>query len=162
MNYLGINENNLSDTAHTLNQLLADYHIYYQNLRNFHWNIRGENFFDLHAQFEALYSDARTRIDAIAERILTLRHRPVSLFSDYLEMAEVREDRESRSDREMVLTVLDNHRILITRMREVLDAAQTARDEGTTDLVSGFLQELEKKSWMLQAWAARKAAPVPA
>ncbi|MEZ4933822.1 MAG: ferritin-like domain-containing protein [Saprospiraceae bacterium] len=58
MNYLGIDKKRSTETVKQLNQLLANYHVYYQNLRNFHWNINGENFFDLHVQFEALYSDA--------------------------------------------------------------------------------------------------------
>ena len=76
MNYLGFDEYQTAKTVKTLDKLLASYQVYYQNLRNFHWNVEGENFFDLHAKFEKLYKDARVKIDEIAERILTLRHRP--------------------------------------------------------------------------------------
>ncbi len=156
MNYLGFNPNNLTETVRNLNQLLADYQVYYQNLRNFHWNVEGENFFDLHAQFEALYTDARIKIDEIAERILTLRSRPVSTLTDYLETSNVDEARKVTNDREMVMTILENHKVLISCMRDVISAAGKAGDEGTIDMIGGFLSELEKKSWMLDAWASRK------
>lgn len=71
MNYLNMNDEKLLPVVIELNTLLAEYHIYYQKLRNYHWNILGKNFFDLHDKFEELYGQARIRIDEIAERILT-------------------------------------------------------------------------------------------
>src|SRR5690606_16366043 len=99
---------------------------YYQNLRNFHWNIQGENFMDLHEKFEQLYDDARLKIDEIAERILTLRMRPLSQFSDYLDRAEVAEAGHVETDVEMVDTILENHQIVIKNMRRTLKAADEA------------------------------------
>ena len=121
-------------------------------MRNFHWNVSGENFFDLHTQFEALYNTAKENIDAVAERILTLRMRPLSNLGEYLLSSEIEEAGTVSNDREMGRIILDNHRLLIQDMREVLQAASSAGDEGTIDLIGGMLQSLEKKSWMLDAW----------
>lgn len=162
MNYHGLNKNELAATVKNLNQLLADYQIYYQNLRNFHWNVQGENFFDLHSKFETLYTDARIKIDAIGERILTLHGKPMSLLSSYLKIAKVQEGRDVETDHQMVMTVLENHKILIDCMRDVIRTAGKANDEGTIDLIGGFLSDLEKSSWMLDAWAVRKVEMVMA
>jgi len=156
MNYLGFEKSKITNTVKHLNQLLANYHIYYQNLRNFHWNIKGENFFELHNQFEGLYNDARLKIDEIAERILTLRHRPMSTLSGYLDSAEVQENHGKMSDREMVSALLENHKILIENFRKTIKAADEASDEGTIDMIGGFLENIEKSSWMLDAWMADK------
>ena len=155
MNYLGIDKTQSKNTVKELNQLLACYHVYYQNLRNFHWNVTGENFFDLHGRFEEFYMEARSRIDAIAERILTLRHRPMSTLSTYLDKSLIAEAGLVADDREMVHTILDNHRVLIDCMRNTLRAASKVEDEGTIDLIGGFLADLEKSSWMLDAWYTR-------
>lgn len=152
MDYLGLNEEKTKKTVKSLNRLLANYQIYYQNLRNFHWNIVGHNFFDLHEKFEELYEDAREKIDEIAERILVLRHHPMSRMSAYLKYAEVAESEIGTDDEHMVEEVLENHRILIQNMRIVLNACEESDDEGTTDMIAGFLENLEKKSWMLDAW----------
>lgn len=162
MNYLGIEKKDLIATTKKLNTLLANYHLYYQNLRNFHWNVSGENFFDLHTQFEALYDTAKENIDAVAERILTLRMRPLSNLGEYLLSAEIEEAGTISNDREMVRIILDNHRILIQDMREVLQAASSAGDKGTVDLIGGMLQSLEKKSWMLDAWQMQHQASLVA
>ncbi len=162
MNYLGLSREKLYPTVEELNRLLANYHLYYQNLRNVHWNIEGENFFDLHEQFEELYDDAKEKIDDIAERILTLRFRPLSQMSEYLSRADIEEAGYLNTDREMVDMVLDNHKMIIANMRQVLDAADAISDEGTIDMVGGFLADLEKRSWMLDAWKARVLEGQPA
>lgn len=152
MNYLGMDSSKVKGTVKELNILLSNYHLYYQNLRNFHWNIQGENFLDLHEQFEQLYDDARMKIDEIAERILTLRMRPVSQFSEYLDLSEVKEAGQVREDIQMINIILENHRIIIENMRRVIEAADEVSDEGTIDMIGGFLSNLEKVSWMLDAW----------
>lgn len=135
-----------------LNKLLADYHIYYQKLRNFHWNILGENFFDLHNKFEELYTDAQTKIDEIAERILTLRYHPITRYSDYLEISSIKESESVKSDNKMVLEILDDHETLLKQMSNVINKANNANDEGTIDLIGAYIRQIEKSSWMLDAW----------
>lgn len=162
MNYLGLNRKEVAKTVDRLNDLLSNYHIYYQNLRNFHWNVDGENFFDLHEQFEELYDDAREKIDEIAERVLTLRLRPVSKLSSYLDRAAVEESDILEDEFEMVETTLENHRIIIENMREIIRSADKIEDEGTIDMIGGFLADLEKSSWMLDTWKAKKEANVTA
>ena len=138
-----------------LNTLLSDYHMYYQKLRSFHWNILGKNFFDLHEQFENMYNDAQIKIDEIAERILTLRHHPVSKFSDYIKIATVQEESAMISDQAMIDSLLNDHKIILAQMSSVIDSAENAGDEGTIDLVGAYIRELEKTSWMLNAWTKK-------
>lgn len=159
MNYLNINEEKLFPVVEELNTLLADYHMYYQKLRNFHWNIRGHNFFDLHEKFEELYTDARIKIDEIAERILTLRYHPLSNYSEYLETSSIQESNISLSDREMVTEVLKAHSSLLKQMSKVVQKADEVRDEGTIDLIGSYIRELEKISWMLDAWGRERSEP---
>jgi starvation-inducible DNA-binding protein len=156
MNYLNLNEDKLSNVVIEMNQLLADYHLYYQNLRNFHWNIVGENFFELHNKFEELYNEARIKIDAIAERILTLRFHPLSNYSAYLKLSNIDEASRELTDRKMVETLLNNHKILIVQLNKVIETAVEANDEGTIDLMGAYIRELEKSSWMLDAWNKTK------
>jgi starvation-inducible DNA-binding protein len=162
MNYLGLDRKEVAKTADRLNDLLSNYHVYYQNLRNFHWNVDGENFFDLHEKFEELYDDAQEKIDEIAERVLTLRLRPVSKLSSYLDRAAITESDILDDEFEMVETILENHRIIIENMREIIRSADKVEDEGTIDMIGGFLADLEKSSWMLDAWKAKKEANVTA
>lgn len=155
MSYLNMQDEKLIPVVVELNTLLANYHIYYQKLRNFHWNVLGENFFDLHNKFEELYTDARTKIDEVAERILTLRYHPMSKFSDYLEISMIKESSPLQSDKEMVTELIQDHKLLLEQMSKVLSKADEAKDEGTIDLIGAYIRELEKASWMLDAWTKK-------
>jgi len=152
MSYLDIKKKNVKPVVEELNILLADYNIYYQNLRGFHWNVVGKNFFDLHEKFEELYTDARIKIDEIAERILTLRYHPENRFSEYTKQAVVKEKASLITDEEMIDCVLNNHEEILKQMSKVVEKAEDAGDEGTIDMMGGYIGSLEKVSWMLDAW----------
>ncbi|MDC6405234.1 MULTISPECIES: Dps family protein [Maribacter] len=152
MSYLAIDTKEVKPVVEELNVLLADYNIYYQNLRGFHWNVLGKNFFDLHEKFEELYTDARIKIDEIAERILTLRHHPESLFTEYFKLSKVKETSSLISDQKMVEHILTNHESILKQMNKVIKKADEAGDEGTIDMMGGYIASLEKVSWMLDAW----------
>jgi starvation-inducible DNA-binding protein len=145
-------DENILPVVVELNTLLADYHLYYQKLRSNHWNILGKNFFDLHNKFEEMYNDARIKIDEIAERILTLRYHPMSKYSDYLQVSSINETLALKTDKEMVSDTINDHKILLKQMNLVIDKANAVSDEGTIDLIGAYIRDLEKSSWMLDAW----------
>lgn len=135
-----------------LNNLLASYEIYYQNLRNFHWNVTGPNFFELHAKFEELYNEATLAIDETAERILTLGERPYSSFSEYIENSVITEAKLVEEAKKMVEIVRDNLNSLLNLERSVLEVAGDHGDEGTVTLMSDYISAKEKTVWMLSAY----------
>jgi Ferritin-like domain len=83
LNAIGLDDASAKKLAEKLNVLLANYSIFYQNTRGYHWNIKGDKFFELHAKFEELYNDLLLKIDEIAERILTLGQTPPHNYTDY-------------------------------------------------------------------------------
>ncbi|MBU3012655.1 DNA starvation/stationary phase protection protein [Polaribacter vadi] len=153
MDYLNIDNQKVLPVVSELNVLLADFHVYYQKLRNFHWNILGKNFFDLHNKFEEMYNDTRVKIDEIAERIVTLKYHPISKLSDYIEVSKIKESSPLLSDDEMVKEIIEDHRIILEQFGKVIDRAEKAKDEGTLDLIGAYIRELEKSTWMLNAWS---------
>lgn len=160
MDYLKLDKSKTEKTVFELNVLLADYHLYYQKLRNFHWNISGVNFFDLHDKFEELYNDAKLKIDEIAERILTLRNQPLSNLSQYLEISNIKEADSDLQDKQMIEALLKDHGLILEQMRKVIKIAEEGDDEGTVDLIGAYIRELEKTSWMLDAWRAKTGRTV--
>lgn len=135
-----------------LNDLLANYQVYYQNLRNFHWNVTGPNFFELHAKFEELYNAANEAVDETAERILTLGARPLSSYQEYIETASIKEAKEITDPLKMVETVKNNMNTLLELERQTLEAAGESGDEGTASLMSDYITAKEKVVWMLSAY----------
>ncbi len=135
-----------------LQNLLADFQLYYTNLRGFHWNIVGKQFFRLHDQFEELYDEAATQIDEIAERILMLGETPNHNFSDYLKVGEIKETGVVSDAKETVSLVLDYLKVLVAKERKIVEMASEAGDEVTVGLMVGYLEGQEKTIWMLTAF----------
>lgn len=140
--------------AAELNKLLASYQILYMNVRGFHWNIRGNQFFELHLKFEEIYNDLLLKVDALAERILTLDGVPMHSFSDYLKVSAIPEQKGLHDGRACVESLLDSFRELLVAQRCILGQAAEAGDEGTASILSDYVQQQEKLVWMLRAYLA--------
>ncbi|MFY0688213.1 MAG: DNA starvation/stationary phase protection protein [Cyclobacteriaceae bacterium] len=151
-NLIGIDIEKAKSLNHQLNDLLANYQLFYQNLRGFHWNIKGKEFFELHLKFEELYDDAVVKIDEIAERILTLGGEPLHTYSDYLATSAIQEEKGVVDGRKGVEIVVNNFSTLISKERAILKLAGDAEDEGTVSLMSDYITETEKTLWMLNAY----------
>ena len=151
---LGLQKDKINDLALDLNELLANFQVYYQNLRGLHWNIKGKSFFELHVKFEELYTDSQEKIDMIAERILTLEGTPLHTFEDYTNLANVPVGKNISNDTESVNLIVTSLSKLIEIERNILNESDEADDEGTNAMMSDFVSEQEKTVWMLKAWLA--------
>ena len=152
LNSIGLDTKKTKDLANDLNDLLANFQIYYQNLRGIHWNIKGKRFFDLHVKFEGLYTDANMKVDLIAERILTLGDTPLHTFDDYTKLAKVPVGKNISIDEKAVRLIVDSLTQLLTIERKILNKSGEANDEGTNSMMSDFITEQEKTVWMMKAW----------
>lgn len=137
--------------AAKLNELLATYQVFYTNVRGYHWNIKGVNFFELHAKFEEIYTDLITKVDEVAERILTLGYTPNNAYSQYLKVSRIKEDIAVSGAQECLSGTLQGLKTLLDQQREILALAGDADDEGTASQMSDYIKEQEKLVWMFQA-----------
>lgn len=151
-NSIGIDKEQASKLSRELNDLLANYQLFYQNLRGLHWNIKGKEFFELHVKFEEFYNDAVIKVDEIAERILTLEGEPFHTYSDYLQTAEINEEKNIVNGKQGVEIIINNFKILIAKERAILSLASNTEDEGTVSLMSDYISQTEKTLWMLNSY----------
>ncbi|MBE7660832.1 Dps family protein [Tenacibaculum finnmarkense] len=149
---LGLDSKKSIQLVAELNTLLANFQVYYQNVRGLHWNIKGKSFFELHVKFEELYTDAQEKVDLIAERILTLQGTPLHTFDDYIKLATVSIGKDISNDEKAVALVVDSLAELLKIERAILAISDDANDEGTNSMMSDFIAEQEKTMWMLNAW----------
>lgn len=152
LNSIGLDSKKAKQLAENLNTLLANFQLYYQNLRGIHWNIKGRAFFDLHVKFEELYNDANMKVDEIAERILTLGETPLHTFDDYTNYGKVPVGKNVSEDKNAVNLIVDSLTELLKIERDILNKSSDAEDEGTNAMMSGFIAQQEKTVWMMKAW----------
>ncbi|MEQ8302704.1 MAG: Dps family protein [Cyclobacteriaceae bacterium] len=152
LNRIGLNTKKTKELAALLNDLLANYSTFYQNVRGYHWNIKGEKFFELHLKFEELYNNLFLKIDEVAERILTLGYAPNHKYTDYLKESKISESKEVSDGSKAVGNILDSFKVLLTKQRHLLELSAEIDDEGTNALMSDYIREQEKLVWMYSAF----------
>ncbi len=154
-NRIGLDFEKAKHLSDKLNELLANYSIFYQNTRGYHWNIKGEKFFELHLKFEELYNDLLLKIDEIAERILTLGHTPKHNYTDYRKNSSIEESDQVSDGIKAVQNILSSFQTIIILQRELLTISSDANDEGTNALMSDYIRIQEKMIWMYSSFMNR-------
>lgn len=152
LNRIGLDTEKSKELANLLNDLLANYSVFYQNARGYHWNISGDKFFELHVKFEELYNDLFVKIDEVAERILTLGHVPSHKFSEYFNKTNIPEGDEVSDGKMAIEKILSAFQILLAKQRHILDLSGDINDEGTNAQMSDYIREQEKLVWMYSAY----------
>ncbi len=151
-NQIGLDKTKSKSLAAGLNNLLANYMMFYQNTRGLHWNIKGEKFFELHLKFEELYTNLLLKVDEVAERILTLGATPLHTFDDYNNTSEIKRVKNVSDGKKGIQAILNAFEIIIVRQRELLNLSADAGDEGTNALMSDYIREQEKLVWMYSSY----------
>lgn len=154
-NSIGLDSTKSKQLAEKLNILLANYSVFYQNTRGYHWNIKGQKFFELHLKFEELYNDLFIKIDEVAERILTLGYSPDHRYSIYMKNSGIRESTQVSDGFKAVGDILNSFKTIITLQREILLLSEDADDEGTNALMSDYIRAQEKLVWMYTSFLGK-------
>lgn len=155
LNHIGLDSAKAKQLAVKMNELLADYQVFYMNTRGFHWNIKGEKFFELHVKFEELYNNLVLKIDEIAERILTLNETPLHSYADYLQITKISPVKDTSDGKKAVSSILEAFEVIILKQRELLNFSAEINDEGTNALMSDYIREQEKLVWMYSAFMGK-------
>jgi starvation-inducible DNA-binding protein len=149
---IGLSESARSTVVELLNTLLADEYVLYTKTRNFHWNVTGPDFHALHKFFEAQYEQVDGFVDDVAERVRQLGGRALGSLAEFGKATRLKESPKGRPDAAgMVQALLSDHEAVIRALRQDLETSDKAGDEGTTDFLTGLLEQHEKMAWMLRA-----------
>jgi starvation-inducible DNA-binding protein len=138
-----------------LNQQLANWNVLYTKLHNYHWYVTGPEFFTLHEKFEEYYNEAGNYIDEVAERILTIKGKPIASLKQYLETATIEESNGKESAREMVDALINDFKQIVQDSKKIIETAEDSQDQPTADLFIGIKTSLEQHIWMLNAFNTR-------
>jgi starvation-inducible DNA-binding protein len=150
---IGITDKNRKALVTTLNKVLADEVVLNTKTRNYHWNVVGPQFNDLHKFFEAQYNELNEIVDEVAERARTLGGRALGTLAEFTQHTRLKERPGDRPDaRGMIADLLADHETLIRELRDDIESADKAGDAGTNDFLTGLLEKHEKMAWMLRAF----------
>lgn len=133
-----------------LNGFLADLNVFYRKLQNYHWNVKGKDFFVLHVKLEEYYDEINKQIDEVAEHILTLNYEPMGTMKDYLEMTTLAEAKNEKICCEEVVTnIIADLTKLLKKVTDLKKKAEALEDYATSSVMDEYITNYSKKLWML-------------
>lgn len=144
--------NQLTDVV---NKQVANWSVLFTKLHNYHWYVKGPEFFTLHEKFEELYNEAATHIDELAERLLAIEEKPVGTMKEILEISTIHEAEGGESAEQMVKNIASDFSTLIEELKEGMEVADSTGDETTGDMLLAIHQSVEKHNWMLHAFLGK-------
>ena len=124
-----------------LNEFLADLNIFYRKLQNYHWNIEGKDFFQVHAKLEELYDKINEQIDEIAEHIAILGGQPLGTMKDYLEKSSIKEAENKKiKSEEIYNNILSDYEELLKKTIEIKEKSENEKEYSTSSLIDDYIK----------------------
>lgn len=150
---IGLTEAQKQASANTLGRVLADEFLLYTKTRNYHWNVEGDNFIELHEFYERLYNELDEVFDEVAERIRMLGHYSQGRLKDFLKVTTLEEEEYTNDQKKQLQNLLDDHETLIRLLRkDIDDLDEKNHDAGNTDYITGLMEKHEKWAWMIRSY----------
>ncbi|RBW67689.1 Dps family protein [Bacillus taeanensis] len=143
------------ELQNVLNKQIANWNVLYVKLHNYHWYVKGEQFFTLHTKFEELYTEAAVHIDELAERLLSIGGEPIATMREYIETSSVEEATGEEEAQQMVQSIISDFSTVIEELKAGMAQAEEANDETTGDMLLAIHSSLEKHVWMLKAYLGK-------
>ncbi|KAA8999678.1 DNA starvation/stationary phase protection protein [Paenibacillus spiritus] len=146
------NKTNTTSIEQVLNKEVANLNVLYVKLHNYHWYVKGEQFFSLHVKFEELYDEVTLKMDEVAERLLSIKGKPAATMKEYLELSTIQEASGNEDTRGMVQTLIEDFSTVAEELSEGIELAEENGDQPTADLFIKIRTDLEKHAWMLRSF----------
>lgn len=144
----------MEDILNNLNTFLSDLNVFYRKLQNYHWNIKGKDFFTVHAKIEEYYNEVNEKIDEIAEHILSLEGEPLGTLKDYLNTTKITEAENKKVDSNLILNeIIKDYSMLLQDAKNIKNLADTNSETKTSALMDDIIEDYTKKIWMLKQCA---------
>jgi len=141
----------MEEIIKNLNILLSNLNVFYRKLQNYHWNIKGKDFFTVHAKLEEYYDEINMKIDEIAEHILALEGQPLGTLKDYLNVTQIREAENVKVDSTIIFNELvKDYSTLLKESKEIKNLADEKAETKTSALMDDIIEDYTKKLWMLK------------
>ena len=141
----------MENITNSLNKILSDLNVFYRKLQNYHWNIKGKDFFVIHAKLEEYYDEVNEQIDEIAEHILALGGQPLGTLKDYLNITQISEAQNQKVDCTLVFNeMIKDFSTLLQEAIHIKKLADAQEDYKSSALMDTIIESYTKKLWMLK------------
>jgi starvation-inducible DNA-binding protein len=150
---IGLSEESMHASVKLLSLLLSDEVMLYTKTRNYHWNVSGESFMELHKLFQSQYTELEETIDSVAERVGKMGGKSIGTMKEFLEQTRLKEyPGQYGTQKDMMLDLLNDHETLAVEIRKDVETSAKNKDAGTADFFTGILEQHETTAWVLRRY----------
>jgi starvation-inducible DNA-binding protein len=150
---IGLSEESMHASVKLLSLLLSDEVMLYTKTRNYHWNVSGESFMELHKLFQSQYTELEETIDSVAERVGKMGGKSIGTMKEFLEQTRLKEyPGQYGTQNDMMLDLLNDHETLAVEIRKDVETSAKNKDAGTADFFTGILEQHETTAWVLRRY----------
>lgn len=141
----------MESILNNLNVFLSDLNVFYRKLQNYHWNIKGKDFFIVHPKLEEYYTEINTQIDEIAEHILALCGQPLGTLKDYLATTKITEAQNVKIDSTLVYNeLIKDYSKLLQDAKDIKISSDSVGEHKTSAMMDDLIDNYTTKIWMLK------------
>ena len=141
----------MENILNNLNTFLSDLNVFYRKLQNYHWNVKGKDFFTVHTKLEEYYDEVNGLIDEIAEHILSIGGQPLGTLKDYLNTTKISEAENKKVDSTLVLNeIMKDYSTLLKEAVDIKKLADENSESKTSTLMDNIIESYSKKLWMIK------------
>lgn len=124
---------------------------FYLKAHQFHWNVEGINFFQLHELFGKIYEEVYNSIDDFAEKIRALGSYMPGSYTRLSMLTKIEDETTILDPDDMIKELyLDNEKLIII-LKKVFEMSEMNNEYGFSDFVAGRLDAHRKHGWMLKS-----------
>lgn len=146
-------EMKMEEIINNLNIFLSDLNVFYRKLQNYHWNIKGKDFFTVHAKLEEYYNEINVLIDEVAEHILSINGQPLGTLKDYLNCTKIKEAENKKIDSTSIFKeITKDYSSLLNDVINIKKLADMNSENKTSALMDEIIESYTKKLWMLKQY----------
>ena len=150
---IGLDDGSVEKITGMLNSTLADEYLLLTKTKNYHWNVVDPRFNDLHKFFDEQYGQISEIVDEVAERVRSIGGKTIATMTEFLQITRLKENpSEYPNANTMLENLLNDHETIIRQLRKDLETCEQLGDAGTTDFLTGIMEEHEKMAWMLRSF----------
>ncbi len=150
---IGIAKKDLTSSIKTLTTVLSNEEVLYTKTRNFHWNVSGHSFMEIHLLFEKQYTELAEMIDEVAERVKKLGGHAIGTMKEFLDNATLKESAKELDRDKMIAELQSDHEQMATEIRDAITKLSETNDYGTVDFLTGLALQHESKAWILRKYS---------
>lgn len=141
----------MTNVVKQLNQIQADAHAFFIAFHDYHWNVKGLQFYAIHEYTEKAYEEMAELYDDTAERAIQIGRKAILKADELVKLGAKAPvlQKDSYTPTEVLEEIRKAYKYLVEEFKKLEEVAEKAGDTTTSNMAQDHYGDYEKKIWMI-------------